>query len=78
MRKVTITDARGCSVTKTITVPRFDFVAVQPHCCLNNGSICIEWLLRTANRISTPGATELMTSCIAGLGAGTYCNRYQS
>ena len=72
MRTVTITDARGCSVTKTITVPRFDFVAVQPHCCLNNGSICIEGCFGPQPYFYSwsNGAT---TSCIAGLGAGTYC-----
>jgi hypothetical protein len=72
MRTVTITDARGCSVTKTITVPRFDFVAQDPHCCLNNGSICIEGCFGPLPYYYSwsNGAT---TSCISGLGAGTYC-----
>jgi len=38
---VTITDSRGCTVTRSVTAPQITFNAVQPTCCEENGRLCV-------------------------------------
>lgn len=86
---VTITDANGCPVTKTIFVPRstpmtLSLTAVDPSCGMTNGSVSASPGNGTApyTYLWSNGAT---TQSISGLGQGWYsvnvtdangCNKY--
>src|SRR5205085_5909951 len=40
-RTVTVTDSRGCTYTKTISIPGISFTnVVNPTCCMENGKLC--------------------------------------
>ena len=74
-RSVTVTDSRGCTFTKTITVPGISFTnIVKPSCCLKNGRICANVCFGKGPykyQWNTPiGQT---TPCITGLAPGLYC-----
>ncbi|MEO8148430.1 MAG: PKD domain-containing protein [Bacteroidia bacterium] len=71
----TVTDSHGCTYLQFVTGPHVTFFnIVKPHCCLANGSICVEACFAqmpyTYQWNTTPVQT---TQCATGLVAGTYC-----
>jgi PKD repeat protein len=76
-RTVTITDSRGCSITKSVWIPRINFFgAFNPTCCLNNGRICVA--VCSDQNFTLTWNNGSHATCLNHIGAGTYCVTVQN